>query len=94
MLNPVRHRPLINLFFSENNQITLDSTFRSKELDKGSSNQKNSMKIELFVHKIHQYKTDRKNMQDRCEGLSAALNTKNSLLIDSMSIQAVKYNPL
>ena len=80
MLNPVRHRPLINLFFSENNQITLDSTFRSKELDKGSSNQKNSMKIELFVHKIHQYKTDTwKNTQDRCEGSSAALNTKNPL---------------
>ena len=45
-----------------------DSTYHSKELDKGSLNKKNRMKIGLFVHKIHQFGPDTgENMQNHCE---------------------------
>ena len=51
---PLRHRPLINLLFSENNRIRTDSAYNYKELDKGSLNKKTEWKsVLLFTRYIN-----------------------------------------
>ena len=73
LLNPVWHRALINLLFSENIRIITDNTNHSNKLYEGSLNQETEWKFDYFVHKIHQFGPNAgKNTPDCCDGVSKA----------------------